>query len=228
MMIDLEDKRIKIAVTLVVIVGFATYYFYPKDDYVMEMVKPTRPPVQKIEEIKELGKKEILISPKIEIKEKKAEDEKQIIERGNVLFTETDPSGRYTIQLLNAIDINLKSKDNSRNITIFGQIEDNSIKTDFSISIGEEYINYLSDLKIKILDSANNERVIETASYFLGALDLNSSYKIKFNISGDTLDGEVINSEKLSKDILKEIENTEQKIVNKEENNKEENNEKEN
>ena len=222
-MIDLEDKRIKIAVTLVVIVGFATYYFYPKDDYVMEMVKPTRPPVQKVEEIKELGKKEILISPKVEIKEKKAEDEKQIIERGNVLFTETDTSGRYTIQLLNAIDINLKSKDNSRNITIFGQIEDNSIKTDFSISIGEEYINYLSDLKIKILDSANNERVIETASYFLGALDLNSSYKIKLNINGDTLDGEVINSEKLSEDILKEIENSEQKIVNKEENNEKEN-----
>ncbi len=223
MIIDLEDKRIKIAVTLVVIVGFATYYFYPKDDYVMEMVKPTRPPVQKVEEIKELGKKEILISPKVEIKEKKAEDEKQIIERGNVLFTETDTSGRYTIQLLNAIDINLKSKDNSRNITIFGQIEDNSIKTDFSISIGEEYINYLSDLKIKILDSANNERVIETASYFLGALDLNSSYKIKLNINGDTLDGEVINSEKLSEDILKEIENSEQKIVNKEENNEKEN-----
>ncbi len=223
MIIDLEDKRIKIAVTLVVIVGFATYYFYPKDDYVMEMVKPTRPPVQKVEEIKELGKKEILISPKVEIKEKKAEDEKQIIERGNVLFTETDTSGRYTIQLLNAIDINLKSKDNSRNITIFGQIEDNSIKTDFSISIGEQYINYLSDLKIKILDSANNERVIETASYFLGALDLNSSYKIKLNINGDTLDGEVINSEKLSEDILKEIENSEQKIVNKEENNEKEN-----
>ena len=223
MIIDLEDKRIKIAVTLVAIVGFATYYFYPKDDYVMEMVKPTRPPVQKVEEIKELGKKEILISPKVEIKEKKAEDEKQIIERGNVLFTETDTSGRYTIQLLNAIDINLKSKDNSRNITIFGQIEDNSIKTDFSISIGEEYINYLSDLKIKILHSANNDRVIETASYFLGALDLNSSYKIKLNINGDTLDGEVINSEKLSEDILKEIENSEQKIVNKEENNEKEN-----
>jgi hypothetical protein len=223
MIIDLEDKRIKIAVTLVAIVGFATYYFYPKDEYVMEMVKPTRPPAQKIEEIKELNKKEILIAPKIEIKEKKAEDEKQIIERGNVLFTESDPSGRYTIQLLNDIDINLKSKDNSRNITIFGQIEDNSVNTDFSISIGEEYINYLSDLKIKIIDSSNKERVIETASYFLGALDLNSSYKIKLNINGDTLDGEVINSEKLSEDILKEIENSEQKIVNKEENNEKEN-----
>ena len=223
MIIDLEDKRIKIAVTLVAIVGFATYYFYPKDEYVMEMVKPARPPVQKIEEIKELNKKEIFVTPKVEEKKENIVEEKQIIERGNVLFTETDTSGRYTIQLLNAIDINLKSKDNSRNINIFGQIEDNSIKTDFSISIGEEYINYLSDLKIKILDSANNERVIETASYFLGALDLNSSYKIKLNINGDTLDGEVINSEKLSEDILKEIENSEQKIVNKEENNEKEN-----
>ena len=223
MIIDLEDKRIKIAVTLVAIVGFATYYFYPKDEYVMEMVKPARPPVQKIEEIKELNKKEIFVTPKVEEKKENIVEEKQIIERGHVLFTETDPSGRYTIQLLNAVDINLKNNDNSRNITIFGQIEDNTVKTEFSISINEEYINYLSDLKIKILDSANNERVIETASYFLGALDLNSSYKIKLNINGDTLDGEVINSEKLSEDILKEIENSEQKIVNKEENNEKEN-----
>lgn len=67
----------------------------------------------------------------------------------------------------------------------------------------------LSDLKIKILDSANNERVIETASYFLGALDLDSSYKIKLNISGDTLDGEILTTEKMPNNILKEIENSE-------------------
>ena len=224
---NIEDRRIKIAVILVVIlvviVGFTAYYFYPKDEYVMEMVKPSRPSVEKIEEISEFNKKKIPTSLKVEFKEKKTEEEKQIIERGNVLFTETDSSGKYIIQLVNAIDINFKNNDNSRNITISGQIEDNSEKTEFSISIGEEYINYLSDLKIKILDSANNERVIETASYFLGALDLNSSYKIKLNINGDTLDGEVINSEKLSEDILKEIENSEQKIVNKEENNEKEN-----
>ena len=205
-MIDLEDKRIKIAVILLAIVGFATYYFYPKGEYVMEMIKPTRPIIEKVEELKELNKKEIFVAPKIEEKKESIVEEKQIIEKGNVLFTETDSSGRYTIQLLNAIDINLKNNDNSRNITIFGQIEDNSEKTDFSISIGEEYINYLSDLKIKIVDSTNNERVIETASYFLGALDLDSSYQIKLNITGNTLDGEVINSEKLSKDTLKEIE----------------------
>lgn len=202
----INSAKINNIVILLAIVGFLIYYFYPKDEYVMEMVKPTRPIIEKVEELKELNKKEIFVAPKIEEKKESIVEEKQIIEKGNVLFTETDSSGRYTIQLLNAIDINLKNNDNSRNITIFGQIEDNSEKTDFSISVGEEYINYLSDLKIKIVDSTNNERVIETASYFLGALDLDSSYQIKLNITGNTLDGEIINSEKLSKDTLKEIE----------------------
>ena len=218
---NIEDRRIKIAVILVVIlvviVGFTAYYFYPKDEYVMEMVKPSRPSVEKIEEISEFNKKKIPTSLKVEFKEKKTEEEKQIIERGNVLFTETDSSGKYIIQLVNAIDINFKNNDNSRNITISGQIEDNSKKTEFSISIGEEYINYLSDLRIRIVDSTNKERVIETASYFLGALDLDSSYKSKLNVIGDTLDGEIISSEKLSKDILKEIGNTKENIVNTEE-----------
>ena len=218
---NIEDRRIKIAVILVVIlvviVGFTAYYFYPKDEYVMEMVKPSRPSVEKIEEISEFNKKKIPTSLKVEFKEKKTEEEKQIIERGNVLFTETDSSGKYIIQLVNAIDINFKNNDNSRNITISGQIEDNSEKTEFWISIGAEYINYLSDLRIRIVDSTNKERVIETASYFLGALDLDSSYKIKLNVIGDTLDGEIISSEKLSKDILKEIGNTKENIVNTEE-----------
>ena len=218
---NIEDRRIKIAVILVVIlvviVGFTAYYFYPKDEYVMEMVKPSRPSVEKIEEISEFNKKKIPTSLKVEFKEKKTEEEKQIIERGNVLFTETDSSVKKNIQLVKAIDINFKNNDNSRNITISGQIEDNSEKTEFSISIGEEYINYLSDLRIRIVDSTNKERVIETASYFLGALDLDSSYKIKLNVIGDTLDGEIISSEKLSKDILKEIGNTKENIVNTEE-----------
>ena len=54
----------------------------------------------------------------------------------------------------------------------------------------------------------------------LGVLDLDSSYKIKLNISGDTLDGEMITTEKMPDNILKEIENTEHKII-KEENDEE-------
>ncbi|QKF78420.1 hypothetical protein [Arcobacter defluvii] len=207
-MVDFEDKRIKIVVTLVTIVGFASYYFYPKDEYVMEMVKPTRPPIQKVEEIKELPKQEkIEVIKEVEVEEKKVEKEKQIVERGNILFTEVDSSGKYIIQLLNSIDINLKDKDNDRNITIFGEINDNSIKTNFSISINEDYLNYLSDLKIKIIDNSNENRVLETASYFLGALDKNSSYNIRLNISGDTLDGEIKSSEKLPTSIIEGIEN---------------------
>ena len=87
---NIEDRRIKIAVILVVIlvviVGFTAYYFYPKDEYVMEMVKPSRPSVEKIEEISEFNKKKIPTSLKVEFKEKKTEEEKQIIERGNVRY----------------------------------------------------------------------------------------------------------------------------------------------
>ena len=72
---NIEDRRIKIAVILVVIlvviVGFTAYYFYPKDEYVMEMVKPSRPSVEKIEEISEFNKKKIPTSLKVEFKEKK-------------------------------------------------------------------------------------------------------------------------------------------------------------
>ncbi|WP_153802253.1 hypothetical protein [Arcobacter venerupis] len=45
---NLEDKRIKIIVILVALVGLIIYYFYPKDEYVMEMVKPTRPHIEKV------------------------------------------------------------------------------------------------------------------------------------------------------------------------------------
>lgn len=106
---NLEDKKIKIIVILVALIGFLIYYFYPKDEYVMEMVKPTRPPVEKIEKIEDTPKRENIVVPKVEEKKEKENivEEKQIIKRGNVLFTEIDPSGRYTVQLLNDIDINL-------------------------------------------------------------------------------------------------------------------------
>ena len=44
-MLDIEDKKVKIVVISITLISFIIYYFYPKDDYVMEMVKPTRPPV---------------------------------------------------------------------------------------------------------------------------------------------------------------------------------------
>lgn len=209
---NLEDKRVKILVILVTLVGFLIYYFYPKDEYVMEMVKSTRPPIQKVEEIKELPKQEKEEVVKVE--------EKKVEKKGKVLFSSTDSSGRYTIQLINNIDIEIREKNSTRYVPIIGEIAENSNISRFTISISEDYLNYLSELSIKILDETNKDRVIETVSYFLGSLDVNSSYNIKLNISGDTLDGEITSSEKMSDSMINELSNDETIMINTEENNK--------
>jgi hypothetical protein len=215
---NLEDKRVKVLVILVASVGFLIYYFYPKDEYVMEMVKPTRPPIQKVEEIKELPKQEK--EEVVKIEEKKVEKEKEIEKKGKVLFSSTDSSGRYTIQLINNIDIEIREKNSTRYLPIIGEIAENSNISRFTISISEDYLNHLSELSIKILDETNKDRVIETVSYFLGSLDVNSSYNIKLNISGDTLDGEITSSEKMSDSMINELSNDEPVMINTEENNR--------
>ena len=214
---NLEDKRIKIIVILVALIGFLIYYFYPKDEYVMEMVKPTRPHIEKVEEIKELPKQKIIEEAKVEVEEKKVEEEKQIEKKGKVLFSSTDSSGRYTIQLINNIDIEIRNKNSTRYVPIIGEIEENSNISRFTISISEDYLNYLGELSIKILDVTNKERVIETVSYFLGALDINSSYNIKLNISGDTLDGEIKSSKRMSDFVVNKLSNDESIMINEQE-----------
>lgn len=214
---NLEDKRIKIIVILVALIGFLIYYFYPKDEYVMEMVKPTRPHIEKVEEIKELPKQKIIEEAKVEVEEKKVEEEKQIEKKGKVLFSSTDSSGRYTIQLINNIDIEIRNKNSTRYVPIIGEIEENSNISRFTISISEDYLNYLGELSIKILDVTNKERVIETVSYFLGSLDVNSSYNIKLNISGDTLDGEIKSSKRMSDFVVNKLSNDESIMINEQE-----------
>ena len=157
---------------------------------------------------------------KVEVEEKRVEEEKQIEKKGKVLFSSTDSSGRYTIQLVNNIDIEIRDKNSTRYVPIIGEIEENSNISRFTISISEDYLNYLGELSIKILDVTNKERVIETISYFLGSLDVNSSYNIKLNISGDTLDGEIKSSERMSDSMINELSNDEPIMVNVEENNK--------
>ena len=51
-------------------------------------------------------------------------------------------------------------------------------------------------------------------------MDINSTYNIKLKISGDTLDGEIQSSEKMSDSIINELSNDEPIMINVEENNK--------
>ena len=218
-MLNIEDKKFKIAVISITLISFIIYYFYPRDDYVMEIVKPTRPQIEKVEEVKETTKKSPITLPKKEIEEKDKE-EKQIIERGKVLFSSTDSSGKYEIQLINNIDMEIKNKNMTRYVPIIGKINDGTDTHDFSISISEDYLNHLGDLKMKIVDNSNERRVIETLGYFLGALDINSSYNIKLNISGDTLDAEIKSSKKMPDYMIEELSKDEPFIINTDEHNK--------
>ena len=56
-----------------------------------------------------------------------------------------------------------------RYVPINGEIEENSTVSEFTISISQDYLNFISDLKLKIIDKMNEDRVLETHTYFLGA-----------------------------------------------------------
>ena len=192
-------NKIKIS-GIVVLITFSIYYFYPKDDYVMEMVKPVNPVVEKIEKIENTPKKENIVVPKVE--EKK------------------DSAGRYTIQLINSVDIEIRSKDSTRYVPMIGEIEEGSDLNTFTISISEDYLDYLSSMTIRILDVTNKERKIETAAYFLGTLDVNNTYNIKLTVLGDTVNGHIKSSERMPDFMLNAMSNSGPVIINQEEHNK--------
>ena len=187
------------------------------------MVKPTNPVVEKIEKIEKIEdtpKKENIVAPKVEEKKENIVEEKQVEEKGKVLFSSTDSSGRYTIQLINSVDIEIRSKDSTRYVPIIGEIEEGSDLNTFTISISEDYLDYLSSMTIRILDATNKERKIETAAYFLGTLDVNNTYNIKLTVLGDTADGHIKSSERMPDFMINEMSNSGPVIINEEEHNK--------
>ena len=100
-----------------------------------------------------------------------------------------------------------------RYVPINGEIKENSTVSEFTISISQDYLNFISDLKLKIVDNMNEDRVLETHTYFLGALNLDSFYELLLNISGDTLDGSIKTSWKLSDFMIEELSKDEPIII---------------
>lgn len=78
---------------------------------------------------------------KIQLKQEKVEvEEKKVEKKGEVLFSSTDSSVRYTIQLISNIDIEIRNKNSTRYVPIIGEIEENSNISRFTISISEDYL----------------------------------------------------------------------------------------
>lgn len=213
----IKDNKAKVSLLFLGGIGFLIYIFYPKDEYVMEMVKPSQPHIQKVEipvKAETPIKTEVIQNKKIV---KKAEEKVD-----NVLFTSSDSTSRYKIKLINVnnIKIEKKGKYSTRYVPLSGELEDNLIKSKFTLSISEDLLDYVGDLVIKVEDTKNKDRQIETPAYFLSVLDINSSYKAKLTISGDTLYGEIKTSEKMPDFILQQMGNDEPIVINVEEHNK--------
>ncbi|MCG3675294.1 hypothetical protein L5F46_10975 [Aliarcobacter butzleri] len=214
----MPNLKNKTTIILTILVVFIIYFFYvdnstqsTKNENIIKV------PIETFEKVEGVSKKNDVITNDTE---KKQEDSKMIEEKGNVLFSSLDSSGRYTIQLINEVNIEIPQKNTTRYVPIIGELEENSTISDFTISVSENYLDYISDLKLKIIDNMDEKRVIETHTYFLGTLDLNSNYNIKLKISGDTLDGEIKSSSKLPDFMIEELSKDEPIIIDENEYNK--------
>jgi len=207
----MPNLKNKTTIILTILVIFIVYFFYV--DNSTQFTKNEniiKAPIETFEKEEKVSKKNDVITTDIE---KKQEDNKKMEEKGKVLFSSLDSSGRYTIQLINEVNIEIPQKNTTRYVPIIGELEENSTISDFTISISENYLDYISDLKLKIIDNMDEKRVIETHTYFLGTLDLNSNYNIKLKISGDTLDGEIKSSSKLPDFMIEELSKDEPIII---------------
>ncbi|MCT7610236.1 hypothetical protein N5U14_05215 [Aliarcobacter butzleri] len=213
----MPNLKNKTTISLTILVIFIVYFFYADTSaQSMKNQDIIKAPIE-ISKEEKVSKKNDVIVTNIE---KNQENSKIIEEKGEVLFSSLDSSGRYTIQLINEVNIEIPQKNTTRYVPIIGELEENSTISDFTISISENYLDYISDLKLKIIDNMNEKRVIETHTYFLGTLDLNSNYNIKLKISGDTLDGEIKSSSKLPDFMIEELSKDEPIIIDEDEYNK--------
>ncbi|MFW2579711.1 hypothetical protein [Aliarcobacter butzleri] len=214
----MPNLKNKTTIILTILVVFIIYFFYVDNStQSTKNEKIIKVPIETFEKVEGVSKKNDVITNDTE---KKQEDSKMIEEKGNVLFSSLDSSGRYTIQLINEVNIEIPQKNTTRYVPIIGELEENSTISDFTISVSENYLDYISDLKLKIIDNMDEKRVIETHTYFLGTLDLNSNYNIKLKISGDTLDGEIKSSSKLPDFMIEELSKDEPIIIDENEYNK--------
>ncbi len=230
---DLEDRKTQIAflILILLVLGSAYYFFSSEKEYKMEIVKPVHPKKEKKFEEVSL-KKEIInkkeITKKIEnfeenpnkIEEKK-EFENKIEDKKTILFSSADSSGRYTIQLISDFEITIENKYSTSYVPMNGKIEDESQKGNFTLSLSEDYLDYVSDLKLIVKDITKKERKLECSASFLSGVDIYSEYQIKLEVLGNSLNCYIESEKKLPDFIIDDIkQNTRPIIINTDEHNK--------
>jgi hypothetical protein len=88
---------------------------------------------------------------------------------------------------------------------MIGIIEDGLHKGNFSLSLSENYLDYINDLKLVVQDITDKERKLDCSTYFLAGVDINNEYKIKLEAVGNSLMGYIESQEKLPEFIINEM-----------------------
>jgi len=233
-MLNFNHDKVKPFLIIGVVVLLSIYFFYPKEEYHTQPIKVVQPKIEKKIEhvdfdestVEKVQKTTINPVKKTEIADKKEIQEEikpkvQEIEQKQIVLVSTkDFSGRYTIKLISDIEIVVKNRNITRYVTMFGKIEEDSVLNQFNMSLSQDYIEHIGDLKLQIEDITDEKRKLETDIYFLSNSNVNTSYEIKLDILDNTVTGYIVSSQEIPAFMRKELENDLPIIINIEEHNK--------
>lgn len=217
---DFNDRKTQFVFLLIIIIFIVIVYniFNQEENTQIEIVEPIKINIEKKTEepiFKEISIKQdkATFESKIEKKEKKIKvseentkvfDEK-IKEKEITLFSSNDSSGRYTIKLISNLEIIIENKHSTRYVPIIGKIEDNSNTGIFSISLNEDYIDYVNDSKLIIIDITNKKRKLECSGSFLYSVNIDTRYNIKLDVNEDFMSCYISSEERLPDFIIEEL-----------------------
>lgn len=190
--IDLSDKKTQTIILLlfIIICSYIYFLFFQEEKYKVKIVKEGVPvTVEKVKEVfvyvpqeKIEEKTKVDEQKDIEVLEKKEVNKKnQIKEKRNILFRTSSMSHMHNIKVVSDIKID---KDDKSNYSFVG-IEGNVINTDnvdgrFSISIRDDYLDYLSELYIEVEDKISKITSRCNASFLIG-INKNDFYQFAFD-----------------------------------------------
>lgn len=133
----------------------------------------------------------------------KIDEEVEILDNISFLGQSLDSSGQYQIKLRTLKTINLKpSLKTIYAIPFSGVLEHESKTSQFVISLVEDYMNYTEFIFFDIKDNFTG-KTNSCSLDFLGELEKDTIYNVKFNYYDDDLVCILTKTEKMSEEVLK-------------------------
>lgn len=147
--------------------------------------------------IKESSHKKSNVVKQSPVKKIKVEDRKVYLAQGR-----DNKTGQYTIRLFSEKELLIPPSTKSQFYIPFnGTLESDTGMSEFSISLSEEYIPYLEYISFELTDQVNKSKK-ECKADFVGELEKDIIYNIKFNYLSDELSCFILDKKRMSNTML--------------------------